>query len=323
MPAALKHMEIAPYYWYDGTLAPREDVSIDPFAHALHYGSGVFEGIRAYATPRGPAVFRLREHMERFLRSADVYSLKVTYSLEALCQAVVETLEANQLESAYIRPLAFFGEKTISLAPAFHCPTHVLIALRALGDYFGAGQADGIRTTISPWRKFSSKALPSTVKGCGHYANSVLAMQDAIGRGFDEAILLNDRGEVAEGTGENVFVVKDGVVRTNDRSADVLHGITRASVLDLCADLGIPAEIGPIEVDDLYAADEVFFTGTAVEVTPINCIDDRVFSGVRPIVSRIRAAYRRATVGDDPGHADWLTFAHLAEDVKPPKTNVA
>jgi len=323
MPAALKHMEIAPYYWFDGTLARREDVSIDPFAHALHYGSGVFEGIRAYATPRGPAVFRLREHMERFLRSADVYSLKVTYSLEALCRAVVETLEANQLESAYIRPLAFFGEKTISLAPAFHCPTHVLIALRALGDYFGAGQADGIRTTISPWRKFSSKALPSTVKGCGHYANSVLAMQDAVGRGFDEAILLNDRGEVAEGTGENVFVVKDGAVRTNDRSADVLHGITRASVLDLCADLGIPAEIGPIEVDDLYDADEVFFTGTAVEVTPIACIDDRVFPAPWPIVSRIRAAYRRATVGDDPAHAGWLTFAHLREDLEQPKTNVA
>jgi branched-chain amino acid aminotransferase len=323
MPAALKHMEIAPYYWFDGTLSRREDVSVDPFAHALHYGSGVFEGIRAYATPRGPAIFRLREHMERFLRSANVYSLNLRYSLEALCEAVVEALARNELDSAYIRPLAFFGEKTISLAPAFHCPTHVLIAFRALGDYFGAGQAEGIRATISPWRKFSSKALPSTVKGCGHYANSVLAMQDAVGRGFDEAILLNDRGEVAEGTGENIFVVKRGVVRTNDRSADVLHGITRASVLDLCNDLAIPVEIGPLEVDDLYEADEVFFTGTAVEVTPIACVDDHVFPSARPIVARIRAAYQHATTGDDPRHANWVTFVRAAGNAGDRKSNVA
>jgi len=312
MAAALKHMEIAPYYWFDGKLSRREEVSIDPFAHALHYGSGVFEGIRAYATPRGPGIFRLREHMERFMRSAGVYALDVPYDLDAICSAVVETLAVNDLESAYIRPLAFFGEKTISLAPAFHCPTHVLIALRALGDYFGDGQAAGIRTTISPWRKFSSKALPSTVKGCGHYANSVLAMQDAIARGFDEAILLNDRGEVAEGTGENVFVVKDGLVRTNDRSADILQGITRASVIELCADLGLPVEVGPIELDDLYTADEVFFTGTAVEVTPIACIDEHVFALERPIVSRIRAAYQKATVGDDPRHAEWVTLVNGA-----------
>jgi branched-chain amino acid aminotransferase len=301
-------MEIAPYYWFDSKISRREEVSIDPFAHALHYGSGVFEGIRAYATPRGPGIFRLREHMERFIRSAGVYALDVPYDLDALCAAVVETLAVNDIESAYIRPLAFFGEKTISLAPSFHCPTHVLIALRALGDYFGDGQAAGIRTTISPWRKFSSKALPSTVKGCGHYANSVLAMQDAVARGFSEAILLNDRGEVAEGTGENIFVVKDGVVRTNDRSADILLGITRASVIDLCADLALPVEIGPIEVDDLYEADEVFFTGTAVEVTPIACIDEHVFALERPVVERIREAFRKTTLGDDPRHADWVTY---------------
>ena len=312
MPAALKHMEIAPYYWFDGKLARRETVNVDPFAHALHYGSGVFEGIRAYATPRGPGIFRLREHMERFVRSAGVYSLDIPYGLDELCDVVVETLAANDLESAYIRPLAFFGEKTISLAPSLHCPTHVLIALRALGDYFGEGQAAGIRTTISPWRKFSSKALPSTVKACGHYANSVLAMQDAVARGFDEAILLNDRGEVAEGTGENVFVVKDGNLRTNDRSADVLQGITRASVIDLCAQLDLPVEVSSIELDDLYAADEVFFTGTAVEVTPIACVDEHLFALDRPIVSRIRAAYQKATMGDDPRHRDWVTFVREA-----------
>ncbi len=309
MPGApLKHMEIAPFYWYDGAIVPRDDVTVHPFAHALHYGSGVFEGIRAYATPGGPAIFRLREHMERFLRSAEVYGLKVPYDVDALCDATVETMRVNDIESAYIRPLAFYGEKTISLAPSFHCPTHVLIALRALGDYFGAGQENGIRVTISPWRKFSSKALPSTVKCTGHYANSVLAMQDAFTRGFDEAILLNDRGEVAEGTGENIFVIKDGIVRTNDRSADVLHGITRATVIELCHELGIPVQIGPLSVDDLEAADEVFFTGTAAEVTPLACVDGRVYSTSRPITTRIREAYIRAVTGKDEKHPAWVTF---------------
>jgi len=302
-------MDIAPYYWFDGKISPKEAVSVDPFAHGLHYGTGVFEGIRAYATPRGPAIFRLREHMERFARSAEVYSLALAWDVDTMCAAVVETLLRNELDSAYIRPLAFFGQKTISLAPKFFCPTHVLIANRALGDYFGAGQENGIRVTISPWRKFSSKALPSTVKASGHYANSVLAMTDAVGRGFDEAILLNDRGEVAEGTGENIFVVKDGVLRTNDRSADVLHGITRASVMDLATDLGIRLEIGVLTVDDLHDADEVFFTGTAAEVTPLACIDDHVFSQDRPITLALRAAYLRAVAGEDPRHPDWVTFA--------------
>jgi branched-chain amino acid aminotransferase len=312
MPAALQHMEIAPYYWFDGTIERREAVTVDPFAHGLHYGTGVFEGIRAYKTSRGPAVFRLREHMDRFAASAQVYGLELKWDVATLCDAVVETLVRNDLESAYIRPLAFFGEKTIALAAVGKCPTHVLLAYRALGNYFGAGQEDGIRTTISPWRKFSSKALPSTVKGCGHYANSALAMNDAVNRGFDEAILLNDRGEIAEGTGENVFVVKDGVVTTNDSTADILPGITRASVLELAASLDIPTRIRALTLDDLATADEVFFTGTAVEVTPLNCIDERVYSKERPISSRLRAAFAKAVAGEDPNHEGWLTYASAA-----------
>jgi branched-chain amino acid aminotransferase len=305
---SLKHMDIAPYYWFDGAMKRKEEVTVHAFAHGLHYGSGVFEGIRAYATPRGPAIFRLQEHMERFLRSASVYSLSIPYDAAALCEAAVETVRRNEVESAYIRPLAFFGEKTISLAPSFSCPTHVLLALRVLGDYFGAGQQDGIRVTLSPWRKFSSKALPTTVKATGHYANSVLAMQDAVARGFDEALLLNDRGEVAEGTGENVFVVKNGKVRTNDKLADILDGITRGSVIELCVDLGIPLEVGALSIDDVYAADEVFFTGTAVEVTPLACLDEREFPADRPITSRLRDAYARAVAGEDPRHLDWVTL---------------
>ena len=307
--APLEHMQIAPHYWYDGAIALRERVTVDPFAHGLHYGTGVFEGIRAYATPHGPAVFRLREHMERFARSAATYGLKIAYDTDELCEAVVATLVRNELEAAYVRPLAFFGERTISLAPKFHCPTHVLIAFRALGNYFGAGQGEGIRTTISPWRKFSSKALPSTVKGCGHYANSVLAMQDAVDRGYDEAILLNDRGDVAEGTGENVFIVKNGALRTNDRSADVLHGITRATVIEMARERGIAVDVGTITLDELHEADEAFFTGTAVEVTPIACVDEHAYAGARPVTDVLRAAYARAVAGEDPRHPEWATFA--------------
>jgi branched-chain amino acid aminotransferase len=312
MPSApLEHMQIAPYYWFDGTISLREHVSVDPFAHGLHYGTGVFEGVRAYATPKGPGIFRLREHMERFERSAAVYGLKIGWDVAAMCEAVVETLRRNELESAYIRPLAFFGERTISLAPKFYCPTHVLIAYRALGDYFGAGQENGIRTSISQWRKFSSKALPSNVKAAGHYANSVLALQDVVGRGFDEAIMLNDRGDVAEGTGENIFIVKNGVLRTNDRSADVLHGITRRTVIELAHDLGLSVDVERLTVRDLHEADEAFFTGTAAEVTPIACIDDHVYSQNRPITAKLRAAYVRAFTGLDERHPEWVTYARV------------
>ncbi len=306
MPALLKNMEIAPFYWYDGSIMARTSVGVDAFSHGLHYGTGVFEGIRAYATPKGPGIFRLREHVERFERSAAAYGLELGLSVAELCNAVADTLVRNELESAYIRPIAFFGEETMSLNPVGVCATHVLVAYRALGNYFGAGQEDGIRATISPWRKFSSRAMPSTVKACGHYANSVLAMTDAVKRGFNEAILLNDRGEVAEGTGENVFVVKNCIVRTNDATADILDGITRASVIELARDLGMTVRVEPITVDDLLSADEAFFTGTAVEVTPLACVDDTIYSLDRPVTTALRDAFRQAVMGDDPRHPDWV-----------------
>ena len=262
-----------------------------------------------------PAIFRLRDYMERFAVSAVVYRLKLEWDLETLCDAVVETLVCNDVESTYLRPLAFFGKNTISLAPAMYCPTHVLVAYRALGDYFGSGREHGIRVTISSWRKSSSKAMPSTVKAAGHYANSPLAMQDAVDRGFAEAILLNDRGEVAEGMGENIFVVKDGKIRTNDSDADVLHGITRATVIELARDLGYDLEIGVLTVDELFAADEIFFTGTAAEATPRACIDDHVFATEKPVTTPLRAAYLRAVAGEDERHRDWVTCANEAASV--------
>ncbi|MGZ3497206.1 MAG: branched-chain amino acid transaminase [Vulcanimicrobiaceae bacterium] len=295
------------FVWIDGEVHSANDIAIRPFTHALHYGSAVFEGIRAYQTSRGPAIFRLHEHVDRFYRSAEVYGLAIPFEHAELCNAIVDTLRANAFSSGYIRPLAFFGQRGISLAPRDNCPTHVLIALRPLSGSLIGDDPAGCRVTISPYQKTPSRSLPSTVKASGHYTNSILALQHAAARGFDEAILLNDRGQVAEGTGENVFIVRDGVLQTNDESADVLPGITRATAIELASDLGIEVRIAPIELNDLLTADEVFFTGTAAEIMPIARIDARQYAATRPITDALRAAYSRATRGEDPLHADWLS----------------
>ncbi|HUA08669.1 MAG TPA: branched-chain amino acid transaminase [Candidatus Acidoferrales bacterium] len=294
--------------WFDGSLVFADDIAVRPFTHALHYGSGVFEGIRAYETRRGTGVFRLRDHIRRFYRSAEVYGLKIGYDEETLAGAVFETLHANAFPSGYIRPLAYFGEKGISLAPAFHCPTHVLIALKPLAGSL-IGEAGGVRVTMSRWQKTPSRSLPSTVKASGHYTNSILALQDATRLGFDEAILLNDRGDVAEGTGENIFVVKNGRLRTNDASADVLEGITQATVAQLARDRDIEVTIGRITPDQLFDADEIFFTGTAAEVMPIVRIDEHVLPAARPVTSELQQAYAQAVRGADPRHPDWVEYA--------------
>jgi len=292
--------------WFDGELRDAEAIAVAPFTHALHYGSAVFEGIRAYATARGPAVFRLREHLERFHRSAAVYGLAVPYDVDALSRAIFATLEANGYAEGYIRPLAYFGAKGISLAPRYSCPTHVLVALKPLaGSLLGES---GVRATVSRWRKTPSASLPSTVKASGHYTNSILALHDATAAGFDEAILLNDRGEIAEGTGENVFVVKDGRIVTNDASADVLMGITRDTVITLARDLGYDVTVRPIRPRDLFEAGEVFFTGTAAEVAKIACIDDRTWHA-HPVADHLAAEYARAVRGKNFAHRSWVSYA--------------
>ncbi len=210
------------------------------------------------------------------------------------------------MDDAYLRPLAWFGDETIALAPSLRCSTHVMIAVFGFPPL--SGDAPGFRATISPIQKFSSLALPATVKAGGHYTNSVLALQDAKDRGYDEAILLNVRGDVAEGTGENLFLVKNGAICTNDASADVLYGITRDSILQIAEREGIASSIGPITVDDLMDADEAFFTGTAAEVIPILSVDDRVFPSSHPITERLRAIYANAARGGDQRFTNWLTY---------------
>lgn len=299
----------APWVWVNGGFVRSEDLRVHYFTHALHYGSGVFEGIRCYGTDRGPALFRLRDHMERLLRSAGFYRMRPGRSVEELCAAAVETVRRNGVADGYVRPLAFFGEGSIHLAPCVSCPTEVLIAVRPLGAYLGAeGVARGVKVTISSWRKFDRSMLPPTIKGCGHYMNSILAAQEAAERGAAEAILLNADGTVAEATGENVFFVKDGVLVTNGDASNILPGITRDSVLTLAVDAGIPCVIRPFRLAELLAADEAFMTGTAAEVTPIASIDGRDLP--RPedgLTVRLQEAYFGCVRGHDPRYERWLT----------------
>lgn len=293
--------------WLDGELLDPERSRIAPFTHALHYGSGVFEGIRAYETRAGTGVFRLGDHLRRLFASANAYGLRIPFSVDELANAVDLTLRANAFTEGYIRPLVFYGERGISLAPRFSCPTRVLIALKPLNGSL-VGSVPGARVTISPWQKTSSRSLPSTVKACGHYTNSILALQEAYERGFDEAILLNAAGHVSEGTGENVFLVRDGRLITNDASADILEGLTRDTVMTLAKDRGIAVDVRPIELPDLLGADEVFLTGTAAEIMPVAEIDGRAFPAPGPVTATLQRAYRAAVLGEDPLHVAWVTL---------------
>jgi branched-chain amino acid aminotransferase len=294
--------------WFNGKLVNWDDARVHVLAHGLHYGSGVFEGIRCYATADGPAVFRLDDHMERFFRSAELYELTIPYAKEALCEATLELVRANTLEAAYIRPIAFFDAATLSVWTK-ECPVTVAIAAYPTGTYL-ADADKGVRVTVSSIRKFDNSAIPAWGKACGQYINSIRAVQEAQRRGFDEALLLNSRGEVAEGSGENLFLVSNGEIVTNDRDASILMGVTRASVLELANDLGIPTRVAPISVEDVYHADELFFSGTAVEVTPIREVDGHVISGGKPgpITRRIQDTFNAVVRGQRPEYKRWLAY---------------
>jgi branched-chain amino acid aminotransferase len=294
--------------WFDGRLQPDAAVAIHGLTHALHYGSSVFEGIRLYPTPKGPAIFRLRDHIDRLYRGARTYGLEMPFSAERFCEIVVEVARASERDAAYIRPLAFFGGDTVRLAPAHVCETHVLVAVLPFSGLIKGEEAPRCAATVSPIMKSPSAALPSWVKAGGHYTNSILALSDALARGFDEAILLNDRGNVAEGSGENILLIFDGVLTTNDGGSDILEGITRDSVLRIARELGIPASVRELTRDDLATCDEAFFTGTAAEVVPIVRIDGRIMPENRPVTDRLRTTYSAVVRGNRPSPEDWLTL---------------
>ena len=297
------------FIWMNGRLVGWNDAQVHVTAHALQYGTGVFEGMRSYDTPDGPAIFRLEPHMRRFIESARFYELTIPYSLEELCAASLEVIRTNRLENAYLRPLAFFDSHSFSVWPK-DCPVSVAIIAVPGRAYIQGGPETGVRVTVSTVRRIDPSTLLPFVKACGHYTNSVRAVQEAIRRGYDEALLLNTKGDVAEGSGENLFVVKNGTVITNDIDASILLGITRDSVLQIARDLGIPVTVRPISLTDVQTADELFFSGTAVEVTPIKEVDGRMYGEGKPgpITQRIQKTFFDAVHGRAPQYRSWLSY---------------
>jgi branched-chain amino acid aminotransferase len=295
--------------WMNGELKPWAESNVHVTAHALQYGTGVFEGMRSYDTPDGPAIFRLDAHMQRFIDSARAYELEIPYSLEELGEASLEVIRSNKLENAYMRPLAFFDSFSFSVWPK-DCPVSVAIIAVPGRQYIQGGPDQGCRVTVSTVRRIDASTLPPAVKACGHYTNSVRAVQEAIRRGYDDAILLNSKGDVAEGSGANLFFVKNGRIVTNERDASILPGITRDSVIRIARDLGIPVDIRPMTLDDVQTADELFFSGTAVEVTPIKELDGRKVGGGKPgpVTLRVQQTFFDAVHGKLPQYRDWLTY---------------
>jgi branched-chain amino acid aminotransferase len=301
---------LARWVWWDGELRDAQQLSVHYYANALHYGTAVFEGIRVYPTQRGPALFRLRDHIERLLSSARLYGMKVPFDADQLVDGAIEVTRKNGIENCYLRPLAYFGRGPIDLKPKRECQVRVFIATRELGTFLGEGALrNGIRVTVSSWRKFHHTMLPTMAKASGHYANSVLAAHEALDRGYDDAILLNQEGTVASATGENVFFVKAGTLYTNDETSSIIPGITRDSILTIARENGVPVVIRSFTREDLLRADEVFLTGTAAEITPVRELDGVEFrTGKKTFGALFQRAYLRIVTGKDENRLDWLTF---------------
>ncbi|HET8525681.1 MAG TPA: branched-chain amino acid transaminase [Actinomycetota bacterium] len=298
--------------WKDGALVDWADANVHVLSHAVHYGSGVFEGIRAYATERGPAVWHLDEHLKRLFRSAKLYHMDIPYSLEAITDAVRDVIRANGLEACYIRPIVLRGYGEMGVNP-LNAPINVFIATWPWGAYLGEDALEnGVRIKISSWRRNAQNALPSSAKATGQYINGVLAKIESVMAGYDEAVMLNEQGYITDGSGENLFVVRDGRLTTPPISAGCLDGITRDSVIRIARDLGYEVAEENLVRTDLYNADECFFSGTAAEITPIREVDDRtVGEGHRgPITKELQGAFFAATKGETEKYASWLTYVN-------------
>ncbi|MBK5225317.1 MAG: branched-chain amino acid transaminase [Thermoleophilia bacterium] len=294
--------------WMNGELVDWADARVHVLTHALHYGSGVFEGIRAYDTKKGTHVYRLTDHIERLLRSAKIYMMDVPFSTEELVQATKEVIQANSLKSCYIRPLIYRGYGEMGLFP-LHAPVDVCIAVWPWGTYLGdEGIEHGIRAKISSFRRFGPNSMPPAAKATGQYINSSLAKVEAVKGGYEEAILLDDQGNLSEGSGENLFVVRNGVVATPTTSCDVLEGITADTVFTICQDEGIPLEQKVMVRSDLYVADEAFLTGTAAEIVPLREVDDRVIGEPGPITKKIQDIFYGIIKAKNDKYAHYLEW---------------
>jgi len=294
--------------WYNGKLIDWDKAQTHILTHALHYGSGVFEGIRCYKTPKGPAVFRLKEHIRRLLESAKMYYMEVPYTQEQLERAVKDTIKANKIDACYIRPIIYRGYGEMGLNP-LKAPVDVAIAVWPWGTYLGEdGLKNGIRVMVSSVQRFNSNIMPTKAKATGQYINSILAKVQSLKAGYDEAILLDSRGMVSEGPGENIFLARDRILYTPAEHASLLMGITRASVITIAKDLGYEVVESDVERGMLYTADEVFFTGTAAEVTPIREIDGHVIGKPGPLTQAIQKKFFKIVEGKDKKYENWLAY---------------
>jgi branched-chain amino acid aminotransferase len=298
--------------WMNGELVDWADARVHVGAHGLHYGTGVFEGIRCYDTERGPAVFRLDDHLRRLENSARLIYMELPYSLEELRTACFDAIAAAGLRECYLRPIAFFGYGELGV----HCgenPVDVVVMCFPWGAYLGEeGQKQGVRAMISSWRRVGPNTIPHAAKATGVYLNSMLATHEARRAGYQEAILLTDDGKIADGPGETIFVIKGGTIFTPDLSASILPGITRDTIIQIGQDLGYPVVEKSLIRTDLYSADEVFMAGTAAEVTPVRSVDDHEV-GVGPITLELQAAYRDTVTGRSERWSQWLEYAPAAK----------
>ena len=297
--------------WMNGELVDWADAKVHVGVHGLHYGSGVFEGIRCYDTPKGPSVFRLADHLQRLHDSARLLYMEIPYSVEELRAATHELVAANGLPSCYVRPIVFYGYGELGVSTAGN-PIETVIMSWPWGAYLGEGSLqNGITAKISSWKRVGPNVIPHVAKATGIYLNSMLATSEARRAGYDEAILLTDDGYVADGPGENIFVVRNGIIRTPPLSTSILPGVTRDSVIQIAQDLGYVVEEASIIRTDLCLADEVFMTGTAAEVTPVRAVDD-IEIGVGPVTRELQAEYLATVNGRSERWGNWLDIVEPA-----------
>lgn len=301
--------------WLEGALVDWSEATVHVGVHGLHYGSGVFEGIRCYETPNGPAIFRLEDHLRRLHDSARLLRMEIPFSVDELCEATCELVRVNGLDSCYIRPIAFYGYGSLGVSPGRN-PVTTAILCWPWGAYLGEdSQERGITAKISSWERVGPNVIPHTAKATGTYLNSMLATMDARDAGYQEAILLAGDGTIADGPGETIFVVRDGVIRTPPLSSSILAGITRDSVIALARGLGYRVEEARVIRSDLLLADEVLMTGTAAEVTPVRSVDD-VEIGVGEVTRALQQAYQAVVTGLDERFSEWLRYVAPAPRVE-------
>ena len=299
--------------WMNGALVDWGDARIHVGAHALHYGTGVFEGIRCYETQKGPAVFRLTDHLTRLHNSAQLLYMDLPYSVDELREASLELIGVNGLPECYLRPIVFYGYGELGVSTAGN-PVETVIMSWPWGAYLGdEGMKNGIRVKVSSWKRIGPNTIPHVAKATGVYLNSMLAVAEANRAGYDEAILLTDDGFVADGSGENIFVVKGDVLATPPLSTSILPGITRDTIIQIAQDLGYTVEERNVIRSDLYLADEVFMVGTAAEVTPIRSVDDQEIGPPGPVTLKLQKAYLDTVRGGGERWAHWLEYASIPE----------